>query len=168
MTVPRILQAHALEREAYAPFGDVIAAEGAALSANDGTARRFNRLAALENRRPGVAFPNVCVFRVMPVRDDPVPLRALERHRDSTQMFVPMGGAARFLVVVAPGGETPALDGLRAFVARAGQGITYRPGTWHHPLISLDAETDFTCLVHEAGDAGDCEVYPVAGIAVRC
>lgn len=167
MSSPRVLHAALLDRESYAPFGDVIEAGGAGESANAGTARRFNRLAAVENRRPGAAAPNLCVFRVVPVEDNPVRLRALERHRDSTQVFVPMAGSARYLVVVAPGGEAPDLGGVRAFVARAGQGITYRPGTWHHPLIALDAETDFACLVHEAGDAGDCDVRPVEGIAVR-
>ena len=165
--MPRVLQAQLLERAAYAPFGDVIEAAGAAEPANDGSARRFNRLAALENRRPGAAAPNVCVFRVTPVEGNPVPLRALERHPESTQLFVPMAGAARYLVVVAPGAEAPRVEGLRAFVARAGQGISYRPGTWHHPLLALDAVTDFTCLVHEAGDAGDVEIRPLTGWSVR-
>lgn len=167
MPPARLLIAQPLERAGYAPFGDVIEAGTAGEPANAGTARRFNRLAALENRRPGAAEPNLCVFRVTPVGSNPVPLRALERHRDSTQVFVPMAGSARYLVVVAPGGASPDLRRLQAFVARAGQGVTYRPGTWHHPLLALDAETDFACLVHEAGDAGDCEVRPVAGIDVR-
>ena len=157
------LQAEALERRLYQPYGDVIAA-GPALpsaSANAGTARRFDRLAALENLRPGAA-PNLCVFRVEPAADNPIPVRMLERHRHSTQVFVPMGGARRYLVVVCKGADAPDLATLKAFIAGADQGITYRPGIWHHPLIALDRTTDFACLVHEDGTSGDVETCDIA------
>lgn len=33
------------------------------------------------------------------------------------------------------------------------QGFNYAPGTWHHPMIALDASvTDFVCIVNERGD----------------
>ena len=163
------LQAEALERRLYQPYGDVIAA-GPALpsaSANAGTARRFDRLAALENLRPGAA-PNLCVFRVEPATDNPFPVRMLARHRHSTQVFVPMGGARRYLVVVCEGADAPDLATLKAFTAGADQGITYRPGIWHHPLIALDRQTDFACLVHEDGTDDDGEVRDIApAVTVR-
>jgi ureidoglycolate lyase len=148
-----------LTREAYARFGEVIAAgdEGEGSAANQGTARRFDRLAALENLREG-ATPNVCVFRSMPWLERPIPIRLLEKHPESTQVFVPMN-ARRFLVVVALGDERderPDLTTLAAFIATGKQGVSYRPGVWHHPLIALDDETDFACLVFEDGSKGDC------------
>lgn len=157
------LQAEALERLLYQPYGDVIAAgpEFSSASANAGTARRFDRLAALENLRPGAA-PNLCVFRVAPAAENPFPVRMLERHRYSTQVFIPMGGARRYLVVVCEGADAPDLATLKGFIAGADQGITYRPGIWHHPLIALDRQTDFACLVHEDGTSGDCEVRSIA------
>lgn len=150
----------ALQRDQYARYGDVIAATGSAKTANAGTAQRFNHVAALENLRHG-ARPNVCVFRVEAVAANPFTVRMLERHRHSTQAFVPMA-ASRYLVIVCGGGDAPDLSTLTAFIATGTQGITYKPGTWHHPLIALDRNTDFACLVYEDGSAGDCEERAVA------
>ena len=154
-----------LARDVYAPYGDVIAASADAVSANAGTARRFNHVAALENLRAGAA-PNLCVFCVTPTAENPFQVRMLERHRYSTQVFIPMGSRARYLVVVCGGGETPDVSTLKAFIATGAHGITYRPGTWHHPLIALDGQTDFACVVHEDGSAGDCEEAAVAPVLV--
>lgn len=152
-----------LDRNSYRSFGDVVAADpvAAGASANAGTARRHDRLGAVENLRPGAA-PNLCVFRVEPAADNPFPVRMLERHRHSTQVFIPMGGARRYLVVVCEGAEAPDLATLKAFIAGADQGITYRPGIWHHPLIALERTTDFACLVHEDGTSGDGEIRDIA------
>lgn len=159
------LTARPLTPDAYAPYGDVLMAaphgeEGSA--ANQGTARRFDRLAALENLRPGVAQPNLGVFRCAPRLDWPSRLAVLEKHPTSTQVFVPMN-AQRYLVVVALGGDAPDLSTLAAFVASGTQAISYRPGVWHHPMIALDAETDFLCLVWEDGTSGDCVVVSYDG-----
>jgi ureidoglycolate lyase len=78
-------------------------------------------------------------------------------------MFVPLA-CRRFLVVVCPSdarGE-PALDQLRAFVCGPGQGVNYRPGVWHHPIIALDGPADFVMLAWEDGTARDCEERPLA------
>ena len=158
------ISAEPLQREAYRPYGDVIAADPKlpAASANAGTALRYDHLGALENLRPGRAAPNLCVFRVQPSAASPLVIRLLERHRHSTQLFVPMAGAGRYLVIVCEGQEAPDLRTLKAFMARTEQGITYRPGIWHHPLIALDRQSDFACLVHEDGTDGDGEVRDIA------
>jgi len=62
------------------------------------------------------------------------------------------------LVIVCLGHEEPVLDTLRVFIATRNQGITYKPGVWHHPLVALDEETQFACLVWEDGTSGDCKV----------
>jgi ureidoglycolate lyase len=154
------IQAATLDPEFYRPYGDVIATTGSARSANAGTAQRFNHVAGLENLRPG-AQPNLCVFRVEPAMANPFTVRMLERHRHSTQAFVPMA-ATRYLVIVCGGGDAPDLSTLKAFLATGTQGITYKPGTWHHPLVVLDRTTDFACLVYEDGSAGDCEEHQLA------
>ena len=161
---PLEIAAEELQREAYRPYGDVIAAEPQlpSVSANGGTAWRFDHLGAFENLRPGRALPNLCVFRAEPFTGNPFPIRLLERHRDSTQLFIPMAGAERYLVIACTGGEAPDLRALKAFIARSGQGITYRPGIWHHPLIALGRQTDFACLVNEDGSAGDGEVRRIS------
>lgn len=161
---PAEITAEPLLREAYRNYGDVVAADSRlpSASANAGTAQRYDHLATLENLRPGSAAPNLCVFRVQPIAASPFVIRLLERHRLSTQLFIPMAGAERYLVIVCEGKEAPVLRTLKAFVARAGQGITYRPGIWHHPLVALDRPTDFACLVHEDGTADDGEIRDIA------
>ena len=164
MSTPPSIVARPLTPAAYAVYGDVIMAAphgepGA--PANRGTARRFDRIAEIANLRGTEAGLNVAVFRCAP-RDVGVgvggfAVALLEKHPASTQMFVPMN-ARRYLVLVALGGDAPDLATLAAFVAGGGQGVSYRPGVWHHPMIALDAETDFACLVWEDGSAGDCVV----------
>lgn len=153
----RTLSAVPLEREAYAPFGDVIAAKPGFRSANQGTAQKSEHLAELVDRRG--ARPNLSVFRCAP-REVPFEVKLLEKHGASTQLFVPMN-ATRYLVIVALGDDAPDLSTVRAFVATGLQGITYRPGVWHHPMVALDRETDFFCLVHEDGTEADCTEFPL-------
>ena len=131
------------------------------VGANQGTAGRFDHLATLEDLRPGRARLNVSVFRCAPRPVGRFPIAILEKHPLSTQVFIPMN-ATRFLVVVALGDDEPDLTTLRAFEATGLQGVTYRPGVWHHPLIALDEQTDFTCFVHEDGSAEDCVVIDLA------
>ena len=113
-------------------------------------------------------------------------LRLLERHPYTTQTFVPLGmaggggddddAATAFVVVVAPtraadeggdgaGGGMPDLRGLRAFVGRAGQAVTYAVGTWHAPMVVVGAEpVSFVVTQFANGVAGeDCEEVGVGG-----
>lgn len=156
------IRAEALQPAPYRPYGDVIAAGATrGARANAGTALRFDRVAAFENLRAH-ATPNVCVFRAEPAAGNPFSVRRLERHRHSTQVFIPMAGAERYLVVVCAGADAPDLSTLKAFVAPGAQGVSYRPGVWHHPLIALERTTDFACLVNEDGSSGDCDEFAVA------
>lgn len=155
----RTVTAEPLTPEAYAPYGDVVSADRSdvpARPANQGTAARRNHLAEVRSLRPGATL-NVCSFRCAPRLDWPMPLALLEKHPASTQVFIPMN-AQRYLALVALGGESPDLSTLRAFVATGTQGVSYRPGVWHHPMIALDERVDFTCLVWEDGSDGDCAV----------
>ncbi|MDY7229059.1 ureidoglycolate lyase [Hyalangium rubrum] len=155
------LKAQPLTREAFAPFGEVIGSELAGgASANQGTATRYNHVAQLASSRPE-ARPNLAVFHSVP-KALPFQVRLLERHPCSTQMFVPMA-CRRFLVVVCPDdaqGE-PDLAGLRAFLCGPGQGVNYRAGVWHHPIIALEGPADFLMLAWEDGSARDCEERPL-------
>jgi ureidoglycolate hydrolase len=103
--------------------------------------------------------PNLCVFKSKPV-SLPFSVRLLERHV-STQMFVPMtDSAASFLVVVCledPQGY-PDLTTLKVFKGSRLQGFNYRKGVWHHPMIALESEITFACLVWE-GSSLDTEEW---------
>jgi ureidoglycolate lyase len=154
--------------ETFAPFGDVVSAglrEGSA--ANQGTAVRFDWAAQFVNAREG-AKPNLAVFRSVG-RTLPLEVKLLERHPKSTQLFLPMV-ADGYVVIVAPDDETggPDVARLRAFLARPGQGINYKPNVWHHPLAALGRDADFAMLAWEDGTALDCDVWPLpAPVLVR-
>lgn len=138
--------------------------EATSSMANQGSAQRFNFIAEIINHRsplanscyPGSlphpdsnstqkhislspsigippAVPNLCLFRSTP-RNLPFQLSLLERHKYSTQMFVPMtppGGSRGYLVVVAANSvatDKPDLSTLKAFLATSSQGFNYQPG----------------------------------------
>ena len=152
---PLTIHPEPLTAAAFAPFGDVICAAGDGVSANQGTATRFNHAAALCTLRQGAA-PNLAVFRALPWTL-PMPVQLLERHPHSTQMFVPMV-VARYLVMVAPEGPDggPDLAGLRCFLCAPGQAINYRAGVWHHPIVALSEPSELLMLAWEDGGPEDC------------
>jgi ureidoglycolate lyase len=140
-----------LTPEAFAPFGEVIAAgAGERLMINEGTTERFNDLAEIDVTAEG-GRPIVNIFRAQP-RALPLPIHMVERHPLGSQTFVPLGPAP-FLVLVAPPGKTVTPADLRAFRTAPGQGVNYRRGTWHHPLIALDQVSEF--LVIDRGGPGE-------------
>jgi ureidoglycolate lyase len=152
------LEPRALTAEAFAAFGKVISTGlTAGQSANQGTAVRFNRCVDFENTR-AAATPNLAVFRVQP-RSLPLEVAVLERHLHSTQVFLPLA-VTRYLVCVAPtlGNGGPDVSRLEAFIGVAGQGVAYAAGTWHHPMVALDAPGEFAMLAWEDGSALDCEL----------
>lgn len=124
--------------------------------------------ANLTNLRPD-AKPNLCVFKCQPTPQLPFKLTLLERHKYSSQVFIPMtppNGARAYLVIVALndcGRDKPDWGTLKAFIADTTQGINYREGCWHCPMVALEKETDFGCLVWECGGEGDCEEVAVEG-----
>jgi ureidoglycolate lyase len=132
--------------------------------ANLGTALRFDDVVDCVNSRPGDAALKVKVFRSRPVPRERRALALLEKHPHSTQLFVPMN-ASRYIALVALGGDHPDLSTLQAFVAHGPQGISYAPGVWHHPMLTLDSETDFVVFIHENGEPADCVVVDRAGAA---
>ena len=98
---------------------------------------------------------SLSVATVAPKGDLPLEVSMLERHEHSSQTFIPLH-VSRYLVLAtldAPGGG-PDLSRLRAFVARAGQGVTYAIGTWHHPLTVLDGPAAFAVLMWRDGSPG--------------
>ncbi|KAJ3181595.1 hypothetical protein HDU85_003537 [Gaertneriomyces sp. JEL0708] len=162
---PKAIKADPLTREGFAPYGDVICAlaPSSSASANQGTAQRFNHVARIANLRSDTnpAQPNLCVFRCVPTPSLPFQMKLLERHKYSSQFFVPMtlpqpgsewNGEKAYLVIVClndPVTDRPDYSTLKAFTATSTQGVNYREGCWHHPMIALDRVTDFCVLVHE-------------------
>ena len=111
------ISAQLLSAAEFAPYGQVIEAAAATISgtvsANQGTAKRRNWLADLQNLRPDdrETRPNMCVFRVQPAKVLPFPIRLLERHPHSTQCFIPMSAGTEhrlrgYLVIVCLNGPS--------------------------------------------------------------
>ncbi|ERJ19987.1 Ureidoglycolate hydrolase protein [Salinisphaera shabanensis E1L3A] len=154
---PTLLQAEPLRAETFAPFGDVIESTTTPNAINQGMGERFADLATLELDAEG-GRPTISRMRCQP-ETLPVDLRLMERHPLSSQAFVPVDGQ-RYIVVVAPAGDVPTADTLRAFVANGDQGINYRRGVWHHPMIALDRVCEFL-EVHRAGPEANCDEVPL-------
>ena len=139
-----------LTREAFAPFGDVIAADDVArhYPINAGTTERFHDLARVDvTADNGRTLINI--FRALP-RALPFEVRMLERHPLGSQAFVPLSARPYLVVVAKPGELDPST--LRAFLIDDGRGVNYARGVWHHPLLALEATSDF--LDVDRGGAG--------------
>ncbi|GAC1338714.1 MAG: ureidoglycolate lyase [Acetobacteraceae bacterium] len=91
----------------------------------------------------------------------PLRVTTLERHPHSAQSFIPLD-CHDYLVAVCParadGG--PDIAGLRAFIARRGQGIVYARNVWHHPMLALGGPALFAVSM-ATGSAMDDVFVPV-------
>src|SRR5205823_4574020 len=92
LDVPRLVKtvvAEPLTAAAFAAFGQVLeAGDGRGSAANQGTALRVDRAAALSSTRTACP-PNLAMIRALP-QPLPLKLRLLERHPCSSQAFIPL------------------------------------------------------------------------------
>ena len=151
------LRLRPLTPEAFAPYGHVLEAspDRHHYAINAGTTTRYHALARTE---VGDGRAVLSIFRGQAFAL-PLALRVIERHPLGTQAFVPLSGRPWIAVVGAPG-PTPAPEALVAFLCRGDQGLQYAPGTWHHPLIALEAESDFL-VVDREGEGENCDEVPL-------
>ena len=154
-TVP--LSVRALSKEAFAPFGDVVETEGAELRMiNQGSTERFHDLATIDVSDGG-GSAIVSLFRGQPFAP-PITISMMERHPLGSQLFFPVSQRP-FLAVVAP--DANGLPGEPvAFLCPPGTGVNYAKNTWHHPLLSLEAVSDFIVVDREGpGDNLEERIY---------
>lgn len=149
----RLLVPQPLTAAAFEPFGDVIESAEEFAVINRGTTHQFADLAKIDVTA-AEGKPRVSIYCVVPY-DLPLPLLMLERHPLGSQLFMPLHGE-RFLVVVAPRGDRIDPGAVRAFVTSGRQGVNYRPGTWHHPVIALGDLSEFLVL-DRAGSGANCD-----------
>jgi len=146
---------------AFAPYGRVlqVPADGAgARPINAGTSQRHELLADARLTAEG-GRPVISISRAQ-ARSLPMALCEMERHALGSQSFIPLGAARRLVLVVAPPGPAPrGLADLAAFVSDGAQGVWLAPGTWHHPLLALDAG-DFL-VVERRSSVDDCDLAPL-------
>ncbi len=160
---PCRLRVEPLTIEAFRPFGEVLEASDAVrhFTINGGNTERYHDLARLEPGADGRLI--VSIFRGLP-RSLPFTVSMMERHPKASQAFFPLSGRP-YLVVVAPPGEAPTAATLRCFLAGPQQGVNYATGTWHHPLLALDAVSDFLVL-DRAGEGPNCDEVTLDPVAL--
>ncbi len=155
------LAVEALTKAAFAPFGAVIERDGAEVRViNGGSTDRLHALAPVDVGSDG-GWPIVSIFRGRR-RPFPLAIAMMERHPLGSQAFVPLQPLPWLVVVATGGAAAPA--GFRAFLARGDQGVSYRRGTWHHPLLVLAPEQEFL-VVDRDGPGRNLEEVALGGAA---
>ncbi|HLT89474.1 MAG TPA: ureidoglycolate lyase [Woeseiaceae bacterium] len=145
-----------LTAERFAPYGDVIAASpGDRQPMNEARFERFDDLARVSVDPDGGGRVAISIARCRTPTALPYRFDMVERHPLGSQAFVPLNGQ-RFVVVVAPPGEAVEIESLRAFVTNGRQGVNYHRGTWHMPLIALEAGQEFL-VIDRAGEGANCD-----------
>lgn len=151
-----LLHAQPLSKKGFSPYGDVIEVEGARhFPINAGKIERYHDLARVE--LDGAQEGKVLISIVKCNEPSQLPYRVelIERHCLGSQAFIPLSHA-RMVIVVGHANKPVQADQLEAFVSNGEQGINYRPGVWHIPLIAFEEGQQF--MVVDRGGAGeDCE-----------
>lgn len=149
------LEVQPLTKAAFAPFGDVIETADAELRLiNGGTTERYHDLAKVEVTGEQ-ARVLVNIFRGQAFTT-PIDIRMLERHPLGSQAFYPLQNRPFLVVVGEDEGGKP--GNPVAFLAQGNQGVNYHRNVWHHPLISLEAISDFM-VVDRGGEGNNLEEY---------
>lgn len=154
----RTILVEPLTRDAFAPFGQVIEADGAQhYPINAGKCERYHDLAKVElgglHARTLISLLHSQGFEL------PHTFTLVERHPLGSQAFYPLSGRS-FLAIVAPD-QSGAPGTPRAFVTGPGQGINIAMNTWHGVLTPLGPEADFLC-VDRGGEGNNLEEYHYA------
>jgi ureidoglycolate lyase len=134
----------------FAPFGRVIYAPD--------SPGRLDSSDALVNLRPHAA-PSLYTTLVS-AATIPLEVKLLEQHRYSSQTFLPLGHVD-YLIIVAhskPDGF-PDIPTAKALRVPGDWGITYAPGVWHHPMMSLGQKGRFAVLMWLDGGPDDEEFF---------
>lgn len=142
-----------LTAEAFAPFGEVLATDGAPdRLINQGLCGRYHDRARLDF---GDGRAGISLFHAEP-RTLPLSLTMVERHPLGSQAFIPMTQNP-FLVIVAPD-ENGTPGRPLAFRTAPGQGVNYRRGTWHGVLTPL-SEPGLFAVIDRIGDGANLEEH---------
>ncbi|HNP64870.1 MAG TPA: ureidoglycolate lyase [Woeseiaceae bacterium] len=150
------LKAAPLTSERFAPYGEVIESSRSNADAmNEARFERFDNLCNVDLVKDSKVA--VSIARCRTPTSLPLRLDMVERHPLGSQAFVPLS-PCKMVVVVAPPGESVDAGDLRAFVSNGRQGINYRRGTWHMPLIAFEAGQEY--LIIDRGGAGpNCDIH---------
>ncbi|ENV36747.1 hypothetical protein F959_02298 [Acinetobacter venetianus RAG-1 = CIP 110063] len=148
-----------LTQETFAAFGDVIETTGRDFfPINQGLTERYHALSIAQVSGDNVAV-GISVFHNLAATTLPFSIEMLERHPYGSQSFIPLQQQKFVIVVALPFNETqPDEQQIYAFLSNGRQGVTYHQGVWHHPLITLEAKSDFL-VVDRIGEGKNCDVH---------
>ena len=156
----QVIKPQPLSQQAFAEYGEVIETEGRDYNViNDGSARSYTDLATVDVLEGG-GHTRVNIYESNPL-PQPVQISMLERHPLGSQAFIPLSRDP-FLVLVAL--EATA-DSLQAFVTNGEQGVNFKPGTWHHPLLVLRPASRFL-VIDRGGEGDNCDIQQLSQSAV--
>lgn len=161
LSSPRLLRVAPVTKAAFEPFGWLVETGDAGRDANNGTARRHDVHAhAAADVRPGTRL----VTSIFAATEQPptTAISMLERHVNSVQLIMPLDGAGHIVVVSRASADgTPDLSTLAAFAFSASQGMIYRHGLWHHPIMAIGSDARFLVQSWQDGSAADCEILAI-------
>ena len=153
------IQIQPLTQESFSAFGDVIEKENHDFFAiNQGLTQRYHALSVAQisgdNTAVGMSiFHNLCATEI------PFKIDMLERHPYGSQSFIPLQQQKFIIIVALAFDETrPDEQQIYAFLSNGRQGVNYHQGVWHHPLITLEAKSDFL-VVDRIGEGKNCDVH---------
>ncbi len=150
------LRIEPLTAAAFAPFGDVLEARGAAdRIINQGMCGRYHDRARLDFGPGGRA--GISIFQAR-TRSLPYRLDLVERHPEGSQAFLPMTDDPFLVIVAEAGPDGP--TGLRAFITDGAQGVNLHRGTWHGVLTPLSGSGLFA-VVDRIGTSANLQEYPL-------
>jgi len=139
----KIIKPIKISKENFSAFGDVIASNNInPVDINAGYAKRFDNLANINTLNEN-GKTIVSIFSAIK-RSFPMKIDMMEKHPLGSQAFIPMKETT-FLCFVAPEGNTPEVNKIQSFIIPPKNGINYKPGIWHFPLISTE-DTDFLVI----------------------
>lgn len=152
------LKAEPLTLERFAPYGEVIETSRDNSDAMNGARfERFDNLCNVDIINDGRVA--VSIARCRTPTTLPLRLEMVERHPLGSQAFIPLS-PCKMVVVVAPPGEGVDANELRAFATNGRQGLNYRRGTWHMPLISFEAGQEYL-VIDRGGNEPNCEEHMI-------
>ena len=144
--------------ESFKPFGDVVEARGEAMTINQGRCQKFPHLTEIQTDEQGHVALHI--YHTSPIVQ-PFTLDLLERHPLGSQSFMPLEKQPFLVVVAESADDQPDLTTLRCFLTNGEQGVTYHPGVWHHPLLSVGKGSSYM-VVDRNGPGDNCDEVPFA------
>ena len=146
----KIIKPIKITRTNFSVYGDLISSDNInPVNINDGYAKRFDNLANINTSKDD-GKTIVSIFSALK-RTFPMKIEMMEKHPLGSQAFIPMKETT-FLCFVAPPGESPDISKIQSFIIPPKNGINYKPGIWHFPLISTE---DANFLVIDRKGSGE-------------